>query len=98
MKISTVPSKSIARYVAVAALCLCGAAIVGCAKKSSLELTPEQQAEVDQSHAHSKKRGWIDVPPMPATDVKAKATSNKTSEEDPYAGADLPASEKPPVE
>lgn len=86
-----------------AALLLGSAAISGCTK-DELELTPEQEAEIQQSVDDAKKRGWIEVPPMSDAEVKGQETKpeakadGSAGEDDPFAGSDLPASEMPPTE
>ena len=96
----------------IAAAIFGAAALVGCTNKSSLELTPEQQAEVDKSIQDAKKRGWIKLTPLtadaklPALDgskadesaVGAEAVPAKDSAaEDPFAGSGLPENKRPPT-
>ena len=83
-----------------AALLVGSAALSGCSADGEPEVTPAQQAELDQSRDDLKKRGWIDVPPLPGTEKpdEAEEAEPADSGDDPFEGAELPAPEVPPTD
>ncbi len=83
-----------------AALLVGGAALSGCTADGEPEVTPAQQAELDQSREDLKKRGWIDVPPLPGAEKPVEASEAEPAESspDPFEGSGLPASEVPPAD
>lgn len=92
----------VVNYSFLAALLLGGAALSGCSPDGEPEVTPEQQAELDQSREDLKKRGWIDLKPVPPAEQPAEVDAGEAesdeAEEDPFEGSGLPASELPPTD
>lgn len=88
-------------WVFAVSLLIGGSVLSGCSADGELELTPEQQAELDESRADLKKRGWIDVKPIPSpyqTEDQLGEEASDDAVEDPFEGSGLPASEMPPID